>query len=159
MGFTKLLAAEQQRRLAEALYRSSSLSDGGIRLIEVVELWQDEALIPFLWSFLKASKQDDYYITKELMRRITTALNYQEALALTEQFSKLPYQSFINEQSARSTLIECAGPPRLVEIKNGSPPTAQAPSNGTSIWISSFSLAGLLIGARLFFSAIAHGIV
>jgi hypothetical protein len=169
VDFTKLLTEEQRRRLAEALYRSSSLSDGGIRLIEVVELWQDETLIPFLWSYLKASKQDDYDITEELMRRIATALNHQEALALSEQFSKLLYQSFIDEQASAQkyrnlvrefiTLIECAGPPGLVEIKDELPPTAKASSTSPTSWVGSFSLAGLLIGARLFFSAVAHGIV
>ena len=137
MDFTTLLSKDQKRRLTDALYRVSSLSNGGMTMIELVELWGDENLIPFMWSYLKAFKKDYPWETENLMRELATLLKNQEALGLIEKFESGIYTD--PEKEAQRELerkailqkfiqaIERAGPPRIVEINN-EPETPPDPS-------------------------------
>jgi hypothetical protein len=128
VDLTALLTKKQKGRLTAALYRASSLSNGGIDLIELVEIWGDKNLVPFMWSYLKAYKKDYTWETKDLMRKLATNLKNQEALELTEKFKSWNYTSpeseAQGEQENKAILqkfletIERSGPPRTVEINN-----------------------------------------
>ncbi len=136
IDFTALLSEDQKRRLVAALHRSYSLSNGVLDLIELVELWGDDNLVPFMWSYLKASRKDFPWDTRDLMLKIAILLKNQEALELTEKFESGiatdPEKEAKLEQERKAILqqfieiIERAGPPRIVEI-NDEPETPVEP--------------------------------
>jgi hypothetical protein len=128
IDYVALLSEEQKQRLLKALYSSPLLSDEELMLIELAEEWKDENLIPFLWSYLKAFKQNTPLLTQELMSRIADSFGNQAATTLVERFSELDYESIKEGQQKGLQehhklldefirLIENLGPPRLVEIK------------------------------------------
>jgi hypothetical protein len=126
VDLTALLTKKQKGRLTAALYRVSSLSNGGMDLIRLVELWGDKNLVPFMWSYLKASRKDYPWETVNLMRELATLLKNQEAMELTEKFNCViypyPEREAQREQENQAILqkfaeaIERAGAPRTVEI-------------------------------------------
>ena len=128
VDLTTMLTEDQKRRLTAALYRSSSLSNGGMELIELVEFWGDDNMVPFLWSYLKAFKKDDSWEINNLMRKLATLLKNQEALELIDKFNISIYKRWLNEaqvmQEGKAILqqfieaIERSGAPRIVEINN-----------------------------------------
>jgi hypothetical protein len=99
-----------------------------MELIELVEFWGDDNLVPFLWSYLKAFKKDDSWEIKNLMRKLATLLKNQEALELIDKFNISIYKRWLNEaqvmQEGKAILqqfieaIERSGAPRIVEINN-----------------------------------------
>lgn len=165
VDLTALLTEDQKRRLADALYRASSLSNGGMELITLVELWGDDNLVPFMWSYIKAFKNDDPWETHGLMRKLATLLKNQEAMELTEkleswlisgrggeaqrkQESKAILQKFIEA-------IEHSGPPRTVEINNeperpDDPPLQRSARGGIGLGITLLAFAILLVAVTAF---------
>jgi len=97
-------------------------------MIGLVELWGDENLIPFMWSYLKALKKDDPWETRNLMLKLATLLQNEEAVELIEEFKTginwFPEKTAQIEQERMATLqrfietIERSGAPRIIEIKN-----------------------------------------
>jgi hypothetical protein len=165
VAFTTMLTKEQKGRLTAALYRVSSLSNGGMDLIELVELWGDENLVPFMWSYLKASKKDFPWETEGLMRKLATLQKNQEALELAEKFESAIYTNSQEEaQSAQERkailqkfieAIERAGAPRTVEINNepekpDDPPLRQSAKGGIGLGATLLEFAVLLVSAAAF---------
>jgi hypothetical protein len=128
IDFSVMLTLYQKRRLADSLYSAYSISAGVWELIELVEIWRDENLVPFIWSYLKAFKGDDSWETGRLMNKIATILNNQEALILAEHYGGMIHLAQENEaqrsQMAQAILrrfieaIERSGAPNTVEINN-----------------------------------------
>jgi hypothetical protein len=128
VDLTTLLTKEQKGRLTAALYRASSLSSREMDLIELVEIWGDDNLVPFMWSYLKASRTDSHWETSRLMFKLATYLKNQEASELSEKFEKVIYsnskEEAEREQEKNAILqqfiesIERSGPHGTVEINN-----------------------------------------
>lgn len=148
-----LLTEEQKRRLTATLYRYPPLSIGWMELIELVELWGDENLAPFLWSHLKASTEGSRLGANLLMRKLATLLKNQKALELTEKYEdtvnsmRWPEQEAIFQRFIE--VIERAGAPRPFEIKNepekpDDPPLQQSAIGGTRLVAMLFAFAVLL---------------
>src|SRR5215831_768336 len=97
VDLTAPLTEEQKGRLTAALYRASSLSNGVMDLIKLVESWGDENLVSFMWSYLKASKKDSPWETKNLMLELAALLKNQEAMELTEKFERAIYTNSLEE--------------------------------------------------------------
>jgi hypothetical protein len=127
IDFSAMLNLDQKRRLANSLYSAYSISAGVWELIVLVELWGDEKLTPFIWSYLKAHKiahrGDQSYDIQILMRKLATILNNQEALKLVEMYEstgdwdqKGEAQKAILQQFIEA--IERSGPPQTVEIND-----------------------------------------
>jgi hypothetical protein len=165
VDLTTLLTEDQKRRLTAALYRASSLSNGGMDLIELVELWGDDNLVPFMWSYLKASKKDFLWETHTLMRKLATLLKNREALNLIEKFESGIYsnqeEEAQREQERRAILqqfieaIEHSGPPRTVEINNeperpDDPPLQRSAKGGTGLGAKFLAFAILLVAVTAF---------
>jgi hypothetical protein len=165
VDLTSLLTKRQKGRLTAALYRISSLSNGGMDLIELVELWGDENLVPFMWSYLKASKKDYPWETVNLMRELATLLKNQEAMELTEKFKSViypnPESEAQKEQENKATLekfigaIERAGAPRTVDINNepekpADPPLQRSAKGGIGLGATLLAFAVLLVSAAVF---------
>src|SRR5262245_33042914 len=137
VDLTTLLTEDQKRRLTAALYRASSLSNGGIYLINLAELWGDDNMAPFMWSYLNAYKKDAPWETKTLMHKLATLLKNREALEMVEKFDTGIYTNLIKEdrgeESRKAILqqfieaIERSGAPRIVEINNEPEPPADSP--------------------------------
>jgi hypothetical protein len=130
VDLTTLLTEEQKGRLTAALYRASSLSSRDMDLIRLVVMWGDDNLVPFMWSYLKASKTDSHWETSRLMYKLATLLKNQEASELVEKFDKVLYSNSIEEvqreQEKKAILrqfiesIERSGAPLTVKINNKS---------------------------------------
>jgi hypothetical protein len=159
VAFTTMLTKEQKGRLTAALYRVSSLSNGGMDLIELVEKWGDENLVPFMWSYLKAFRKDYPWETEDLMRKLATLLKNREALGLIEKFESAiytnPEEEAQKEQERKAILqqfieaIERAGPPRTVEINNepekpDDPPLQRSAKGGIGLGAPLLAFAVLL---------------
>lgn len=131
IDFTTLLSPEQKQRLAAALYRSPALTRGTDELLDLVDLWGDDGMPLFLWSYLQAGKKDHPYQTHRLMTKLAKALNNQAALKLAEQFGKIVcIEQGLEHRALREqfiALIEQAGAPPLVEINNDAPPAPERP--------------------------------
>jgi hypothetical protein len=165
VDFTALLTKEQKVRLTAALYRASSLSNGVMDLIKLVESWGDENLVPFMWSYLKASKKDSPWETNDLMRELATLLKNQEASELTEKFESAIYTNSLDEaqreQERKAILqqfieaIERTGAPRTVEINNepeqpDDPPLQRSAKGGIGLGATLLAIAFLLVAVTAF---------
>jgi hypothetical protein len=132
IDLSNLLTRDQKTRLANTLYNAYSISDGVWELIELVEVWEDENLTPFIWSYLTAIKiarrGDEFWDIERLMRKLATRLNNQEALGLGERYENLSawdreresQRGERNQEILQQFIeaIERSGPPNTVEINN-----------------------------------------
>lgn len=165
LDLTALLTKEQKGRLTAALYRASSLSSREMDLIGLVEIWGDDNLVPFMWSYLKASKTDSHWETSRLMFKLATLLKNQEASELSEKFEKVIYsnskEEAEREQEKKAILqqfiesIERSGAPRTVKIKNepekpDSPPLQRSAKGGTGLRATLLAFAVLLVVVAAF---------
>jgi hypothetical protein len=165
VDLTALLTEEHKGRLTAALYRASSLSNGVMDLIKLVESWGDENLVPFMWSYLKASKKDSPWETKNLMLELAILLKNQEAMELTEKFEGVIYSNLVREdqreQEGKAILqkfieaIERTGAPRTVEINNepeipDDPPLQRSAKGRTGLGAPLLAFAILLVAVTAF---------
>jgi hypothetical protein len=165
VDLTAPLTEEQKGRLTAALYRASSLSNGVMDLIKLVESWGDENLVPFMWSYLKASKKDSPWETRDLMRELATLLKNQEAMELTEKFEGViysnPEREAQREHENKAILqkfieaIERTGAPRTVEINNepenlGEPPLQRSAKGGIGLGATLLAFAIVLVAVTAF---------
>jgi hypothetical protein len=132
IDFYVMLTQDQKTRLADTLYNAYSISAGVWELVELVELWEDENLTPFIWSYLTAikiaSRGDQSWYIERLMRKLATRLNNREALRLVEMYESLSdwdrekesQRLERNQEILRQFIeaIERSGPPNTVEINN-----------------------------------------
>jgi hypothetical protein len=132
IDFSVMLTQDQKTRLANTLYRVYSISDGVWELIVLVELWEDENLTPFIWSYLTAIKVarrgDQSWDIGRLMRTLATRLNNQEALKLVEMYESLSdwdqereSQRLEKNQAILQQFIEAierSGAPNTIEIND-----------------------------------------
>jgi hypothetical protein len=165
VDLTAPLTEEQKGRLTAALYRASSLSNGVMDLIKLVESWGDENLVPFMWSYLKASKKDSPWETRSLMRELAALLKNQEAMELTEKFEGVIYSNLVREaqreQEGKAILqkfieaIERTGAPRTVEINNepekpDDPPLQRSAKGGIGLGATLLAFAIVLVAVTAF---------
>jgi hypothetical protein len=127
-AFSELLTDEHKQRLLQTLYQVTRIETGELALLSLIDECGDENLIPFLWSYLKAGKQDDPYITSQLLSRVAAAIAGAEAEELVDQFETAIYGSDDEENPQPASepskaldeffkRIESYGAPRLVVIK------------------------------------------
>jgi hypothetical protein len=136
IDFSAMLSLDQKRRLMNSLYNANSISAGGFELIELVEIWGDENLTPFIWSYLKSFKNDHLWNTKRLMTKLATSLNNYWARKLAERYDSLidtdqegaAIKLEFNQAILRQFIvaIERSGPPRTIEIKNQPEPATES---------------------------------
>ena len=165
VDLTAPLTEEQKGRLTAALYRASSLSKGLMDLIKLVESWGDENLVPFMWSYLKASKKDYPWETWSLMRELAALLKNQEAMELTKKFEGViysnPEREAQREQENKAILqkfieaIERTGAPRTVEINNepeipDDPPLQRSAKGGIGLGATLLAFAIVLVAVTAF---------
>jgi hypothetical protein len=134
-------------------------------LIKLVESWGDENLVPFMWSYLKASKKDSPWETQNLMFELATLLKNQEASELAEKFESAIYTNSLEEAQREQEIkaifqkfieaIERTGAPRTVEINNepeqpDDPPLQQNAKGGIGLRATFLAFAILLIAVTAF---------
>src|SRR5215831_7953642 len=122
-------------------------------------------LVPFMWSYLKASKTDSQWETSRLMYKLAILLENQEASELNEKFEKVIYSNSLEEaqreQERKAILqqfiesIERSGAPRTVEINNepeepDDPPLQRSAKGGIGLGATLLALAVLLVAVTAF---------
>lgn len=91
----RALNAEQQERLASALYGAEKLEEGELELVPVVAVWDGGRLAPFLLKQLAKLTDDPPYEAEGLMETVASLLKDRRLRKLAEKYSEdAPYGDY-----------------------------------------------------------------
>lgn len=89
-NFAPQLSRSQKKRLAIALYRSPVIDKGELCLVNLLELWGDPQLAPFVFAYLKGVKDSSPNGTiPPLMTIVAKAARSSEGLELARRYLEL----------------------------------------------------------------------
>jgi hypothetical protein len=83
-----MLTSEQKSRLSSVLFRSTTIDEGELCLIQLLKNDERKRVVAFILNYLKTIVDTPLYSTFELMTTVAEKLESQQASALIEEFER-----------------------------------------------------------------------
>jgi hypothetical protein len=98
-NLASMLTAEQRERLVGALLATQTLGRGELKLIEVIEAWNEPRLAEFLLSRLHEMEDNPTEFVDTLVQHLSDSFEACEVSALADSFRDLPSAEDVSNQS------------------------------------------------------------
>ena len=84
------LTETQKERLVTSLLTTQTITEGDLKLIEVIKVWKDPRLVDFLLERLRGMEDNPPEIADQLVDHLSDIMSADEVSALADQFRDLP---------------------------------------------------------------------
>ncbi|MCI0489702.1 MAG: carboxypeptidase-like regulatory domain-containing protein [Blastocatellia bacterium] len=86
LAFAALLTPRQKDRLATALFKTETVTERDMKLIDLVKNWNDARFAPFLLSQLRRLEPNPPYFAEEMVTTLADLLDDEEATDFAEEY-------------------------------------------------------------------------
>lgn len=94
----RLLTAEQKKRITDIFFGLEKFTDDDVLLFDLVAAWDDERLVPFIFSELERLKEEPPYYVEQLVTVLAKKLQSETVTKLAERYCE--YAVYYDAESA-----------------------------------------------------------
>jgi hypothetical protein len=93
-----ILTAEQRGRLVTALLATKTIGRGELKLVELIESWNEPSLVEFLLARLHDMEENPTEFADTLVQHLSDSVGSCEVSALADSFKDLPSAEHVSDQ-------------------------------------------------------------
>ena len=99
-NFSALLTDKQKDRLKEALYKTTELKEGDVELLQLVNIWKDKQLVPYLVWQLRYIEADPPVMAAMIINTLAELLKDKDINDLSYEYTEnASYEDLTEEES------------------------------------------------------------
>jgi len=116
-NLASMLTAEQRERLVTALLATQAIGPGELKLIELIETWNDHRIVDFLMARLHDMEDNPTEFADALVQHLSDSVEGCEVSALADWFRDLPSAEDASQQNEEEQSDEEQNGRELDEVR------------------------------------------